>query len=58
MYTSNNSIIGRYNNNADGINDMYYISIIMFIILMHIEISQITVIIIMVVYFNVCFVLK
>ena len=46
LYNCNNNIIGMYHNNTCEINNIYYISIIAFIISMNREISKITIMII------------
>ena len=52
MHTSNNSIIGMYHSNTGEITNIYYISIITFIISMNRKISKINKITIMIIIIN------
>ena len=63
MHTSNNSIIGMYHSNTGEITNIYYISIIAFIISMNRKISKINKITIMIIIINyskclLCFVMN
>ena len=50
LYNSNNTILGMYHNNTYEINNIYYTSIIAFIISMYREISKITIMIMIIIY--------
>ena len=50
LYNSNNTILGMYHNNTYEINNIYYISIIAFIVSINREISKIIIMIMIIIY--------